>query len=189
MDPNLLHGSLVRLMTEEPEVLAEAHSRWDRDSEYQRLLITGAANQYSLKKLNEWIQKNQEKDPPTYYVFAIRSLEGDHLIGSCNLSGITSHHSEAFVGIGIGEREFWGKGYGTDAMQVMLRYAFLELNLRRVSLDVAGYNPRAIHSYEKAGFIHEGKVRGADSREGQRWDAIYMGILRQDWLVENSKTS
>ena len=50
MDPNLLHGTLVRLTTEEPEVLAEAFSRWDRDSEYQRLLITGAANQYSLKK-------------------------------------------------------------------------------------------------------------------------------------------
>ena len=61
---------------------------------------------------------------------------------------------DAFVGLGIGETEYWNKGYGTDVMNVLLRYAFMELNLLRVTLSVFEYNPRAIRSYEKAGFRH-----------------------------------
>jgi RimJ/RimL family protein N-acetyltransferase len=88
----------------------------------------------------------------------------------------------AFVGIGIGERAYWGKGYGTDAMKVALRFAFTEINLERVTLNVFEYNPRAIRSYEKAGFKHEGRMRGALLKDGRRWDMIYMGILREEWL-------
>ncbi len=85
------------------------------------------------------------------------------------------------MGIGLGERKYWSKGYGTDAMRIILRYAFTELNLHRVSLDTFEYNPRAIRSYEKAGFKIEGRVRQLLNREGRRWDVIYMGILREEW--------
>jgi RimJ/RimL family protein N-acetyltransferase len=66
-------------------------------------------------------------------------------------------------------------------MRIILRYAFTELNLHRVSLDTFEYNPRAIRSYEKAGFKIEGRVRQLLNREGRRWDVIYMGILREEW--------
>jgi RimJ/RimL family protein N-acetyltransferase len=82
----------------------------------------------------------------------------------------------------MGARESWGKGYDTDAMRVILRFAFQELNLRRVSLDTFEYNPRAIRSYEKAGFVLEGRARGYLNREGKRWDLIFMGILQEEWL-------
>jgi RimJ/RimL family protein N-acetyltransferase len=144
------------------------------------------SNQYSVKKLTEWIQKNQEKDPPSFYAFGIRTLEGDRLVGYTGLEGDISPHGEAFVGIGIGERDFWGKGYGTDAMNVILRFAFQELNLRRVSLDTFEYNPRAIRSYEKVGFVHEGRARDFLYREGRRWDLIFMGILREEWLTKDT---
>jgi RimJ/RimL family protein N-acetyltransferase len=183
METNLLHGNLVRLAAEEPAVLAEVISRWGVDSEYQRLLDAESANRFSVKKETEWIQKEQEKEPPAFYLFAIRTLEDDHLIGFVGLDGDFFPHGEAFVGIGIGEREFWGKGYGTDAMEVILRYAFQEFNLRRVSLDTFEYNPRAIRSYEKAGFVHEGRAREFLSREGRRWDMLFMGILREEWLA------
>jgi RimJ/RimL family protein N-acetyltransferase len=91
------------------------------------------------------------------------------------------------VGIGLGEREFWGKGYGTDAMRIILRYAFTELNLHRVTLNVFEYNPRGVRSYEKAGFVLEGRQRGVLLREGRRWDEIYMGILREDWLKQQQE--
>ena len=89
---------------------------------------------------------------------------------------------DAFAGIGIGEREFWGKGYGSDAIQLLLRYAFTELNLQRVSLTVFEFNQRAQRSYEKVGFRLEGRQRQIMQREGRRWDILYMGILREDWM-------
>lgn len=185
MDTSILQGNLVRLVAGEPQVLAEAITHWDHDSEYRRLLDSEPTNQFSVKKMTEWIQKDQEKDPPPFYFFAIRTLEGDRLVGFTGLDGDIFPHGEAFVGIGIGEREFWGKGYGTDAMKVILRYAFQELNLRRVSLDTFEYNPRAIRSYEKAGFVHEGRARDFLYREGRRWDLIFMGILREEWLARS----
>jgi len=68
-------------------------------------------------------------------------------------------------------------------MHLILRYAFSELNLERVSLNVFAYNLRAIHSYEKSGFVHEGRKRGVLRREGRRYDLVFMGILRTDWLA------
>ena len=61
----------------------------------------------------------------------------------------------------------------------------MEMNLRRVSLNVFEYNPRGIRSYEKAGFRHEGRQRQYLNRDGRRWDIVYMGILREEWMAEN----
>ena len=168
--------------------MAEAINRWDSDSEFRRLLDSEPANQFSVKKLTEWIQKDQEKDPGLRCSFGIRTLEGDKLVGFTGLDGDTFPHGEAFVGIGIGERDFWGKGYGSDAMKLILRYAFQELNLRRVALDTFEYNPRAIRSYEKVGFVHEGRARKFLFRDGRRWDLIFMGILREEWVLINGNS-
>ena len=186
MDTNILCGTLVRLVALEPPAVAEAINRWDRDSEFRRLLDSEPANQYSVKKLIDLITKEQEQELRSEYTFGIQTLDGDRLIGFTDLEGDIFPHGEAFVGIGIGERDFWGKGYGTDAMKVILRFAFDELNLRRVALDTFEYNPRAIHSYEKAGFVHEGRAREYLYREGRRWDLIFMGILREEWLTKDT---
>ncbi len=186
MNVNLLQGRLVRLTAVEPKELADVVEQWNRDSEYQRLSMLEPANQISVKKLSEWTERDQEKDPPSFYYFGIRTLEDDRLVGSSGLDGNLFPHGEAFVGIGIGERELWNKGYGTDAMLVTLHYAFQELNLRRVTLAVSDFNPRAIRSYEKAGFTHEGRVRGRIQREGRHWDMIFMGILRDEWLARQN---
>ncbi len=183
---NILQGELVRLSADDPQVMAEAVNHWDRDSEFRRLLDSEPANQDSVKKLTELFEKSQRKDSPLFYSFAIHTLEGDRLVGFTGLDGDFFPHGEAFVGIGIGERDFWGKGYGTDAMKVILRFAFQELNLRRVALDTFEYNPRAIHSYEKVGFVHEGRAREFLYREGRRWDLIFMGILREEWLSKDT---
>jgi RimJ/RimL family protein N-acetyltransferase len=188
LEENILIGKHVKLTVEEVEVMAENFSRWQRDSEYHRLLSTEAFNPHSMKAIREWLEKNLEKDPPEFYLFMIRKLDDDRLIGEIDLGGMSLTHGDGFVGISIGEREFWGKGYGTEAMDLILRFAFLELNLQRISLDVFEYNPRAIRSYEKAGFIHEGRQRGMLNRDGQRYDLLFMGILRDEWLVNNGMT-
>jgi RimJ/RimL family protein N-acetyltransferase len=183
MENNILDGKLVHLTADEPNILAEAMVHWGDDSEYMRLLDAEPTNMYSVKKVTEWIQKDQEKDPPAFYFLSIRTLEDDRLIGFTGLDGDAFPNGDTFVGIGIGDPDFRGKGYGTDAMKVILRYAFQELNLRRVSLTTFEYNPGAIRSYEKAGFIHEGRLKKFLSREGRRWDLVFMGILREEWLV------
>ena len=182
---DLFQGERVRLTAEEAQVLADAMSKWSRDTEYWRLLASDAAHTFSVKSSKEWFEKELVKENPERFFFAIRRLEDDQLIGVIDLGGIQWTHGDAFVAIGLGEREYWGKGYGTDAMRVILRYAFTELNLHRVSLDVFEYNPRAMKAYEKAGFGYEGRTRGMLLRDGKRWDMIFMGILREEWERRN----
>jgi RimJ/RimL family protein N-acetyltransferase len=186
MIDDLFRGKLVRLAAGDPQLIAEAFSPWQRDSEYFRLLSSEASFPYSVRAIKTWIEKDLEKDPPPFSMFLIRTLEDDRLIGDIGLDSVRNGHGDTFVGIGIGEREYWGKGYGTDAMRIVLRYAFTELNLHRVSLDVFEYNPRALHSYEKAGFKHEGRARGVLHRAGRRWDLIFMGILREEWEAQQT---
>lgn len=186
-NPELLKGKLVRLTAEDPKTIAEAYVAWARDSEYLRLLDSNVSAPISAKKIGEWIEKDLEKDTASEFYFVVRRLEDDRLIGLIGLGGSIIPHGDAYVGIGIGERELWGKGYGTDAMRVILHYAFSELNLRRVSLNTFEYNPRAIRSYEKVGFVHEGRERGYLYRSGKHWDVIYMGILREEWLAAKMK--
>jgi len=177
----LLRGKLVHLVTANSETDAETMARWSRDSEYQRLLDSDPARPKSAKHAKEEIAEWMEHERPDNFGFVIRTLAEDRLIGFVGLGGINWPNGDGFVGIGIGERKDGDKGYGTDAMRVILQYAFAELNLYRVSLDVFGENRRAIRSYEKVGFVVEGCERQYENRDGHRCDMIYMGILHEEW--------
>jgi len=181
MSTDLFRGELVRLTAENPETLGEIWSRWNRNSEYMHLLDTDPAILWSKKKIQEWNEKELEKDVQEDYFFTIRALQDDRLIGFTALFHFLWNHGDPWVAIGLGEPEYWGKGYGSDTMRLVLRYAFTELNVHRVTLCVFEYNQRAIRSYQKVGFKHEGRVRGEFLRMGSRWDVIFMGILREEW--------
>jgi len=181
---DIFRGELVRITNEEPDVVAKASVRWQLDSEYGRLLDSESIHLFSEKAIKNWIEKNSESIKPERYQFSVRTLAEDKLIGFFGLY-VELIHSEAWVGIGIGERDFWSKGYGTDMMNVCLRYAFLELGVQRVSLGLHEYNPRALRSYEKAGFKLEGRTRKDVLREGKRTDTFWMGILRDEWMAQN----
>lgn len=113
--------------------------------------------------------------------FTIRRLSDNVLLGNCSLKSPDWRSRWSEVGIVIGDREQWGKGYGTDAMQILLRYGFLELNLHRIELNTASYNPRGIRSYEKSGFKTEVILRQAIYRDGTYHDKLTMAILRDEW--------
>jgi RimJ/RimL family protein N-acetyltransferase len=182
MSNNLFQGELVGFVAAEPQLAAGLFAKWIRDSEFVRLLDTDPARLLSVDKYKEWFEKDlveQQKNDELF--FLIRTLEGDLTIGLIGLDGIQWVHGDAWVGIGLGERKYWGKGYGTDAMRILLRYAFEELNLHRLSLSVFEYNSRAIRSYEKVGFVIEGRARQFLNRDGRRYDMIFMGILRDEW--------
>ena len=179
---DILKGELVRLSAFDPEEVGRAGSRWSLNSEYRRLFDVEAMHLRSTRNVTQLIEKEIEESSPAAHFFSMRTLADDKLIGEVYLDVYNWSGRDAFVGIGIGEREYWSKGYGTDAMSILLRFAFTEVNLRRVTLTVFEYNPRAIRSYEKAGFRYEGRQQQFLSREGRRWDMLYMGILREEWM-------
>lgn len=186
---DLFRGELVRLTLEEPETRAKSEARWQRDTEFHRLIDGEPAELSSEKKIKERFEKQLESIDPERYSFSVRTLDEDRYIGFFGL-WVDLIHSVAWVGIGIGDREFWGKGYGTDMMKLCLQYAFTELCVARVSLGLHEYNSRALRSYEKCGFRLEGRTRKDILREGRRTDTLWMGILREEWLpMQNGERS
>jgi RimJ/RimL family protein N-acetyltransferase len=104
----------------------------------------------------------------------------DRLIGSCVLMSEDSLARHAEVGISLLSSET-GKGYGTDALRVLIDYAFTRRNLRRVHLIVLASNERAIASYRKLGFVEEGRLREHCWVRGAYVDEVRMGLLRAEW--------
>lgn len=181
-----LQGQLVRLAAFEVEKEAPLHVRWSRDAEFMRLFGYGPTVPFVLKNFREYVEKEVERDP--YFLFSIHTLATDQPIGIVDLE-VMWVHQDAWLGIGMGEREFWGKGYGTEAMQLVLDFAFNELNLHRVTLNVFDFNRRAMRSYEKSGFVHEGRARNALGRDGQRYDSVFMGILQSEWRARAAQSA
>jgi RimJ/RimL family protein N-acetyltransferase len=177
MSTDIFTGKLVRLVALDLENDAKMFSQWEQDSEFQRLWNSEVPQRYNPSQLKKYF----EEEISRMHMFMIERLEDGRKIGEIDLSGFNWTVGNAWVGIGIGERELWGKGYGTDAMQVLLRYAFEELNLKRLTLNVFDVNQRGISSYEKAGFRHEGRIPGGLLIAGKRCDIVYMGILRREW--------
>jgi RimJ/RimL family protein N-acetyltransferase len=189
MNTHAFQGKKVRLVSFDADRDAEIFARWGQDSEYQQLQGSGPSSLWSAKQFKDWAEKHYAE----MYSFSICTLDEDtgirndavvadtHIIGSIDLGGIDWVSGNAWVGIGIGEREYWGKGYGSDAMNVLLDFAFGSLNLKRISLTVFEYNERAMKSYLKVGFKEEGRERQWMQRAGERYDLIYMGILREEW--------
>lgn len=113
------------------------------------------------------------------YTFGI---EADaQLIGTCGLQGVNRVHRTAEIGIGIVNREFHGRGYGREAMGLLLDFGFRIQNLRRLWLEVNAANERAVRSYRASGFVEEGRLREHVWSAGRYDDLIQMGLLRRDW--------
>lgn len=179
---DLLQGRRVRLGQVEPDVYAKAWARWGRNTAFYRNMSEESPIPWSIKKHQEWAE---QAEPDGKRVrFHILARPDDRFIGFVGLYQVNTAHRDAWLGVGIGEAEYWSRGYGGEAMRLMLDYAFLELNLYRVTLDVFAYNARAIHLYEKLGFRVEGRERRWVQRDGERVDLIHMGILRREWLEQ-----
>jgi RimJ/RimL family protein N-acetyltransferase len=102
-------------------------------------------------------------------------------IGQCALFQFDAVARTCELGITIGDKEFWGRGYGTDAIRLLLDYAFRLRNVRRVYLTVNGNNERAIGAYRASGFVEEGRLRAHVWSNGQYIDLVNMGVLRDEW--------
>lgn len=154
---------------------------WFHDYEFLRLLDDDPVRPLSRESHERWYEEAAKaKDA---YHFSIRTLDGDTLIGTCSLYDQDRRSHSATFGIGVGDKAYWGRGYGTEATRLTLRAAFYELNYHRVELEVFAYNARAIRAYEKAGFVQEATLREAVYREGAYHDVLVMGVLKDEWVA------
>jgi RimJ/RimL family protein N-acetyltransferase len=116
-------------------------------------------------------------------ILVIEALEGDSMkaIGNCGLHKISLKDHDAVFGIIIGEKDYWSKGYGTEAARLIINYGFEQLNLHRISSAAVAFNERSIKLHKKLGFEEEGRLRQAMFRNGQYHDRLEFGMLKEEW--------
>ena len=154
---------------------------WMNDKETTRYLLTG---RFPLTVADEraWIASNSGK--PTDTVLAICRAEDDQHIGNCGLHQISWVDRNAVLGIVIGDALDRGRGYATEVCQMLIDYAFVDLNLERVELSYMAGNDRAEKVYRKLGFVEEGRLRNKRYRDGAYLDEVVMAVLRSEWRSE-----
>jgi len=179
----MLKGKLVRLREYTKEDLDKV-LEYINDPEVKKYLMPGIP--FPLRKEDEekWYQ-NLDGFSTKSYSFAIETLSKKEYIGGCGINNIDWKNSVASVGIFLG-KPHWNKGYGTDAMSILVRFIFNEMNINKIKLSVYSFNKRAIRAYEKVGFKIEGVLREELYREGKYHDVYVMGILKNEWKNMNS---
>ncbi len=116
-----------------------------------------------------------------YYDFAIESIDEGKFIGECGVKSVDWKNRKTEIYIFLG-KDYVEKGYGTDAMKVLLNFIFNEMNLHKVKLSVFSFNTRAIKCYKKCGFRVEGTLREELYKKGRYYDLIMMGILKEEFI-------
>ncbi|HEY5638739.1 MAG TPA: GNAT family protein [Dehalococcoidia bacterium] len=173
----MIEGKLVRLRAVEPED-AENAFRWMNDREVTRNLM--ARYPFSLESEREWVKGAGKPLDFGNVRLAVETKEGVH-IGHCGLHNGSAESRHAELGIMLGEKDYWGRGFGTDTMLTLLRFAFEQMNLHKVSLGVFEFNERGLAMYTKLGFVEEGRFREDLFQDGRYWDLVRMSILRREY--------
>jgi RimJ/RimL family protein N-acetyltransferase len=180
---SLLVGERVRLRGVREDDLPRL-ARWEMDPgrmATQSNWVIPPSEAAARERILKW-SANQEDDTS----FAIETL-GDpaELVGNVGLWGARPKDRCATLGIALG-REHIGRGYGTDAVRVIVGYGFREIGLHRIQLEVAPFNPAGIRAYEKAGFTEEGRLRESVLHDGRWYDQVLFSILDHEWAARRA---
>ncbi|MFN8531274.1 MAG: GNAT family protein [Anaerolineae bacterium] len=154
-------------------------------NEPQSARLTGTHATFDRDQVAAYLQRNLTPEPDrAAFIFA--DIDTQRAIGEVVINELDSDNHSANIRIAIFDPADWGKGYGTDAMRLMVTYGFETLRLHRIELGVYDFNPRAIRAYEKAGFKHEGVRREALYWEGEYHNMMIMSVLEQEWTHSRS---
>ena len=156
---------------------AEKYVKWMNDFKVTDGL-NGSKNLVTVESEREWIEKNNKDGN---FQFAIVKQENDELIGNCGFNELDLTNQKGSIGIFIGEEENRNKGYGSEALELLISYGFEYLNLNNIMLSVYSFNENAIACYKKVGFKEIGRRREAYFKNNERYDDIYLDILRNEF--------
>jgi RimJ/RimL family protein N-acetyltransferase len=178
----MLDGQHVRLRAIEREDLPRLHELFDDDLELMARSSDSPPHPVSLAELEQRFDERLEEPDPGAMRFAIEV--DDELVGECGLHFIDHYRGSCHLGIALG-REYWAKGLGQDAVRTLVGFAFRDLGMHKVGLEVLADDDRAVGAYRKAGFTEEGRLRDHSWFDGSFHDALVMAILREDWRSQS----
>jgi RimJ/RimL family protein N-acetyltransferase len=184
MDNNhsLYEGRLVRLGPLDHEKDPPIVARWTNDPLLRSVLVDVARpwSVEAVRRLLEKVEKQMEETRALFH-FTVRHKDDNRLVGLARIFWIDFHNGTGVINLGIGDAADRRLGYGSDALNLLLRFAFNDLNLHRLSAWPGADNLPLIQMAGKAGFEEEGRRREAAFHDGRYWDVILMGLLRTKW--------
>lgn len=181
----MILGKKVRLRSLEREDLPRCVA-WINDPEVQAGIAMYLP--VSMDEEEKWFEGMKQNDPHERSLAIDANTEdGWRHIGTTGFHHISWRDGHADFGIMIGDKAYWNKGWGTDAVQTLVRFGFVDLNLIRIWLRVFDYNERAKRCYEKVGFAVEGRLRQHHFHAGQHYDELIMGLLREEWSKQHDE--
>jgi len=186
IDTPLFDGKLIRLGPIDHEKDPEIVSRWTHDAGFMRMMYTDPLRPLSawqVKKKLEELEKSIEENKNIFH-FRIHIKSDDRLVGFAELLWISWTNLSGHIRLGIGAPEDLRKGYGRETLGLLLRYAFDELNLYRLSAVIPEYNLPAQSLFKSFGFVEEVRRRQALERDSRRWDLLDFGLLAGEWKEE-----
>jgi len=169
-----MQGNYIYLRKISPDDVNEVYCRWMNDPSTNRFLES-RFHPHSIETLKEYIIKRDGDNLNAFFAIVLKS--GDRHIGNIKLGPIDPHHHLADIGILIGEKDCWNKGYALEAINLMVEYAFAKLNLHKVTAGCYAPNKGAIRAFEKAGFVQEGIRKAHCFFEGKYVDDILLGLI------------
>ena len=177
---SMIYGEGIRLRAAEREDVKK-FCIWVNDPDVTRYLSLYLP--MSAVDEENWFERMTKRDQ-SEKTLVIEARDGDSwkMIGNCGVFDIDPVNRSGELGIMLGEKDEWNKGYGTEAMLLLVRHCFETLNLNRAYLRVYAENLRAKRSYEKAGFVEEGRLREGVYKHGKYDDVIVMSILHSEWM-------
>jgi len=175
----MIYGRHIRLRGVERSDIPRFYE-WLNDPEVtEGLSLYLPLSMIDEEKWFERVVKSEEHEKPL--AIELKEGEGWRLIGNSGIFNLEWTNRCAEFGIFIGDKSLWNKGYGTEAVELILEHGFETLKLNRIYLRGYSTNPRAKRSYEKAGFVSEGTLREAVFRHGKYADIHIMSVLRLEW--------
>jgi RimJ/RimL family protein N-acetyltransferase len=183
-EPVFIEGRGVCLRRLVPADINARYVGWLNDRDVTRYMEAGTFPSGKEDLLKFYKETSASR---TDVIFAIaRRRNGQH-IGNIKLGGINWIHRFADLGIMIGDKTCWNKGYGSEACGLALDYAFGRLNLNKVVLGVCGAHRSAVKAYRRAGFKIEGRLKRMLNLDGRYEDKVMMSILKDDWTAKARK--